>query len=386
MAVVLGLPLSAKTAVEVKATPTVVPADNGFTVLCYHRFVARPETVKKPLSEYRLPTQEFRWQMQYLKDQGITPISMDQLKAYWFEGKPLPDKAVLLTFDDGFRSIYEKAYPVIKEFGYPGVLFLYTDFIRSQSDSLRYEEIEEMEKNGFDLESHSKSHMNMGLEGEKRPPKEFSKLVERELNEPIGFIKEKFGTRPWIFAYPYGVYNEEILKQTREAKYQLAFTVNPGPNDRTVPPLQLRRNLILYPIKKEAFQRIFEDKVLHLSGFKPGDGEFILEDEPVISGKILDDVEPKSIRFQLGNHPLAFHYDPATHFLRHNIQAPLKAGGHMLTLTATDQKGQKRVYSWYFRVQHKNLAQGKKAPEETIAPNLAPMPREPLETKGKIDK
>jgi len=97
-------------------------------------------------------------------------------------------------------------------------------------------------------------------------------------------------------------------------------------------------------------------------------------------------VEPKSIRFQLGNHPLAFHYDPATHVLRHNIQAPLKAGGHMLTLTATDQKGQRLVYSWYFRVQHKNLAQGKKAPEETIAPNLAPMPREPLETKGKIDK
>src|SRR5260221_1331983 len=124
------------------------PKESCFTVLCYHRFVARPETVKKPLSQYRLPVADFRWQLQYLKDQVITLVSMDQLKAYWFEGNPLPAKAVLLTFDDGFRSIYEKAYPVVKEFGYPGVLFLYTDFVRSQSDSMRYSEIEEMGKNG----------------------------------------------------------------------------------------------------------------------------------------------------------------------------------------------------------------------------------------------
>ncbi len=163
-----------------------------------HGFVLPPICGKTPrpfeslLSEYRLPMEAFRWQMQYLKDQGIKPISMDQLKGYWFEGKPLPDKAVLLTFDDGFRSIYEKAYPVVKEFAYPGVLFLYTDFIRSQSDSLRYSEIEEMQKNGFDLESHTKSHLNLGLEGEKRTPGEFSKLVNVELNEPIEFIQDRF--------------------------------------------------------------------------------------------------------------------------------------------------------------------------------------------------
>jgi len=352
----LWLPLAAAAKDGLTATATPAAYDNGFTVLCYHRFVERPETVRKPLSEYRLPMEAFRWQMQYLKDQGIKPISMDQLKAYWFEGKPLPDKAVLLTFDDGFRSIYEKAYPVVKEFGYPGVLFLYTDFIRSQSDSLRYSEIEEMQKNGFDLESHTKSHLNLGLEGEKRTPGQFSQLVNVELNEPIEFIQDRFGVHPWILAYSYGVYNPEVLRQAEKAKYQLAFTVNPGPNDKTVPPLQLRRNLILYPTSPQAFKNIFEDKVLHLSGFKPGDGEVIAGEEPVISGNILDDVEPKSIQFQLGNHPLVFSYNPQTHLLRHQIKAPLKAGGHMLTLSATDKKGQKRVYSWYFRVKHKNLA------------------------------
>ena len=82
--------------------------DTGFTVLCYHRFLGKPRpdqpaanqapgkgkpTEKEILySLYNLPVEEFRWEMKYLKDHGITPISIEQLKAYWFEGKPLPPR------------------------------------------------------------------------------------------------------------------------------------------------------------------------------------------------------------------------------------------------------------------------------------------------------
>jgi peptidoglycan/xylan/chitin deacetylase (PgdA/CDA1 family) len=340
--------------------PTPEPAkDNGFTVLCYHRFVARPETVKKPLSEYRLPIEEFKWQMQYLKDQGIEPVSMDQLKAYWFEGKPLPDKAVLLTFDDGFRSIYEKAYPVVKQFGYPGVLFLYTDFIRAQSDAMRYSEIEEMQKNGFDLESHTKSHMKLASEGDKRSPVEYKNLLKEELNEPLTFIQNKFGVLPKILAYSYGSFNEEVLIQTRESGYQMAFTVNPGSNDRTVPPLKLRRNLVLYPMNQGSFKKIFETKVLHLESFWPGDGELIESNEPAVRGMIRDDIKPKSIHLQLGDQVLTVKYDPKTHEIHHQVKAPLKWGGHTLILEAMDINGQRRSYSWYFRVKHQSLKKGK---------------------------
>ncbi len=340
--------------------PTPEPLkDNGFIVLCYHRFVAKPETVKKPLSVYRMPIEEFKWQMQYLKDQGFKPISMDQLKAYWLEGKPLPDKAVLLTFDDGFRSIYEKAYPVVKEFGYPGVLFLYTDFIRGQSDSLRYSEIEEMQKNGFDLESHTKSHLQLGKEAEKRTSANFKSLVKVELNDPITFIQNKFGVSPKILAYSYGVFNEVVLNQAKESGYQLAFTVNPGANDRTVSPLKLRRNLVLNPINHESFKKIFETKVLHLDSFWPGDGELVRDNEPAIRGIIKDDIKPKSIRLQLGDQELPVSYDSKTHQLRYPLKTPLKVGGHMLILEAMDVQGQKRTYSWYFRVKHQNPEKGK---------------------------
>jgi len=336
-------------------TPVVPPPDHGFTVLCYHRFVSHPEWINGPLSMYRLPIADFQWQMQYLKENGITPITLEQLKAYWFEGKPLPDKAVLLTFDDGFKSIYDKAYPVLKEFGYPGVLFLYTDFIRGQNDALRYSEIEEMQKNGMVVESHTKSHLNLGLEEEKIKPDGFNRLLDLELSDPVSFIQDKFGHLATTLAYPYGVYDDTILQKTQALKYQLAFTVNKGPNDRTVPPLKLRRYLILYPLKQDDFKDIFRTQVLHLSKMDPDDGEVIDRKRPYLYVKIADDVDPKSLQLHLGDHPMVFHYNAKTHELTHKIGALLHSGGHMVILSAKDRKGQKRIYTWYFRVKHDSL-------------------------------
>lgn len=368
-----GLPYAA-----LGAGPTATPtpaAESSFTVLCYHRFITAKDGKKGP-SEFHLPVTEFEWQMQYLKDQGITPVSMEQLKAYWFDGKPLPERPVLLTFDDGFESIHEQAYPVVKKFGYPAVLFAYTDFIRwgnpetppkdakkkkKNEVSLKLSAIEEMLKNGWTIESHTKSHMNLGKEKDKRAPAAYQKLLAAELNEPLGYIESKFSVRPKCLAYPYGVFNEEVLKQTTESGYTLAFTVDPGPNDKTVPALKLRRDLILYPIKRENFKKLFEQKVLHLGNFTPGDGEVIASSKPLITAEVKDDMDPKGFQLKMGPHMMKVEYDPKTRLLRHQVAAPLKAGGHMLMLEGTDLKGQRRVYNWYFRVK-KDAAKAKTDP------------------------
>jgi len=191
--------------------------------------------------------------------------------------------------------------------------------------------------------------------GEKKDPEAFKVILSRELSEPLTFIREKFGNKPWALAYPYGVYDPRILESTKETGYTMAFTVDPGPNDRTLPPLQLRRNLILYPMKHEAFARIFQEKVLHLEELYPGDGEIIDKKKPVITGVLADDLAPKSLTMQLGQKNLSLRYDAKTRRFRHRVNAPLKAGGHMVTLKGTDRQGQKRTYTWYFRVKHRNL-------------------------------
>jgi peptidoglycan/xylan/chitin deacetylase (PgdA/CDA1 family) len=358
---------------EAPAPPfTAGPAakEESFNVLCYHRFVDRGVDPKSAGSAYLLPLAEFRWELGYLRDHGITPVSLDQVKAYWFQGGHLPPKAVLLTFDDGFKSIYEKAYPVMKEFGYPAVLFLYTDFIRAQAESLKYADIEEMGKTGWALESHTKSHMNLGMEGEKRGRKAFRDLLTRELSDPLGFIKEKYGRQATVLAYPYGVYDEEVLQQTEKLGYQLAFTVNPGPNDRSVPPLKLKRNLIQFPESHKSFERIFTEKVLHLGRFFPGDGEFITDKRPRITAEIKDDVVPKTVQLRLGERVLPVHYDPKSRRLWHQPAGELKPGGHMLILTARDSRGIPRTYSWYFRLKHRKWNKFEKeqngGPEKSI--------------------
>jgi peptidoglycan/xylan/chitin deacetylase (PgdA/CDA1 family) len=350
--------------------------ETPFIVLCYHRFLIHPDERTNPIqAEYQMPLEEFKWQMQYLKDNGFTPVTSQQIKDYWFQGKPLPLKPVLITFDDGFRTVYRDAYPIIKNYHYPSIFFLYTNFIkmgemalkRSQetsepsknkkleTEALHDTDILEMQKSGMDFQSHTTNHLNLALESEKRTEDDFLELLRSELTEPISFIEKRFGNKPDMIAFPYGVYSPEILEQTQKAGYVMAFTVNPGPNDRSISPLKLRRNLILYPIGHKKFAEMFEDRVLHLENLGPGDGEEITSDTPLISAEVKDDIDPKSIEVHIGDSRLKVHYDPKIRLVRHQLTTPLKQGGHMLTLSATDTEGHHRVYTWYFRIKHKHL-------------------------------
>lgn len=373
-------------ATETRPDPGAGPAsgaaeDQPFFVLCYHRFVHHPDGHEKlETAEYQMPVDEFKWQMQYLKDNGYQPISDQQLMDYWFQGKPLPLKPVLITFDDGFRTVYRDAFPVVKSFGYPSILFLYTQFIeygeaalRRQIESqkkpkvklgteaLKDDDILAMEKDGMVVESHTTHHLNLALEGEKRDRAAYERLLQAEYGNPLAFIEGKFGHRPQMLAYPYGVYNPAILKAVRAAGYKLAFTVNPGPNDRTVDPLKLKRNLVLYPISHGHFTDIFKDRVLHLKGLVPGDGDVIDTTRPLIQAEIRDPVVPRSVRLQLGNRVLAVRFNPRTGGFRHQVTEPLAQGGHILTLKARDVKGVDRVYNWYFRIKHTGLEKQKEA-------------------------
>jgi peptidoglycan/xylan/chitin deacetylase (PgdA/CDA1 family) len=353
--------------------PPGPPGDETFEVLCYHRFVRKPdEREDSAQAAYQMPVEDFKWQMQYLKENGFTPISEGQLMDFWFRGNPLPPKPVLITFDDGFRTIYRDAFPVMKSYGYPSIFFLYTKFIENGEAALKRRadgrkkhtaklgveplevgDIISMEKSGMIVESHTANHLNLGLVNEQKTPVDYQKLLDFELSEPLTFIQSNFSRKPELIAYPYGVYDPAILQTTRAQGYKLAFTVNPGPNDHTVDPLKLRRELVLYPISHERFARFFTDKVLHMKGLSPGDGDVIDTQKPVIRAQIVDDVVPCSIRLQSGNRILRVQYDPQTRLLTHPVGEELTQGGHILTLRATDVKGASRVYNWYFRIKHK---------------------------------
>jgi Polysaccharide deacetylase len=99
----------------------------------------------------------FEEQMRYLTTQDYRVISVNEFLEFASLRRQLPRKSVVLTFDDGWKPFREFAYPILKELGFTATLFIYTDFVGSRS-ALSWDEIRQLEKEGFQIEAHSKTH------------------------------------------------------------------------------------------------------------------------------------------------------------------------------------------------------------------------------------
>ncbi len=359
--IVIGVVMCSKSWGKAEPFPALSEHTSPLVVLCYHQF-GNQDKVKGRKNPYKISSADFLWQMEYIKNHGITPVTMQQVENYFLKGKALPPHPVLLTFDDGYRSIYLKAYPILKRLHFPGVLFIYSDFIRYQGPlCLKYSDIRTMMKNGLVVESHSKSHPNFEIARRKLGSVNYPKFVTEQVEEPIHFIFKHFGVIPKVFAYPYGIYDPVILSALQKAGYKLGFTVNYGNNDRSVPLLMLKRNMVTTWVSKQDFERYFKMRVLHLADCFPMDGQAIYTQEPTICMKIINPIQASSLKLLSNTRSIPFQYDSITGILTCVISRPMWYGGHQLTVFARNNQNQKLEYSWYFQIVH---------PAKTVPQNL----------------
>jgi peptidoglycan/xylan/chitin deacetylase (PgdA/CDA1 family) len=208
-------------------------------ILCYHRF---GKTCKSNLC---IPERTFAKQLEYLKNNGYHTIHLSDLMEFLNYKTAIPSKSVIITLDDGYRSIYEFAYPLLKRYGYTASLFIYTDFIEASGNALTWNQLRKLKAAGFEIGSHSISHADLTkklpYENDQtywsRITKEFvnsKKIIDRELNQDTQF-----------FAYPYGNYNQQILDLFPKAGYKLGLTIRNGGNSFLSNPLTLKRSQIL---------------------------------------------------------------------------------------------------------------------------------------------
>ncbi len=318
-------------------------------VLGYHQFGS--ETGQGDRT-YFLDPKELKWQFQWLKDNGWSAVTLDQVLAHWEKGKPLPTKSVLLTYDDGYRSVFTHGFKLMREFGYPGVNFVYNDFVRWETKiSLHKADIDVMGRFGVTAQSHSRSHPNMGKLKDKMKPAEYQAFLDEEMGSSAEFLKERYGLEPLAIAFPYGVYTFEAVEAARKAGFRMGFTVNPGPNDAATDIMHLHRFLVVSGTTHQKFASFFEDLPLHMTRVEPSDGEVVGVVNPILSARYTDDVDPDSIKMFLGDRPLkGFKVDPLTKTVTRPLRIKLNKGGHFVSVSATDREGKTRTFSWYFRV------------------------------------
>jgi len=191
-------------------------------VLVYHGFSRKKSGKRMIVAE-----KDFAEQMQYLHDEGFAVVSLAALFDFMEFKKPLPAKAVVLTVDDGWCSLYEIAYPILKRYGYPMTAFLYTDLIGHEK-CLNWQQLREMAENGLDIQSHTMSHRDLSRMRKGESFRRYFQDIQNEIAGAERLIEENLGRRCEILAYPYGAYNEILVAYLRKRGYRGAVTVNRG--------------------------------------------------------------------------------------------------------------------------------------------------------------
>ena len=193
----------------------------GVPVLSYHQVNDEDDNA------LTIPRAAFEQQMAYLHDNGYHAITPDQLNAYLTEGAPLPEKPVLITFDDGYRDNYENAFPILQKYGMTATIFLISDFMDRFDKYLTWQQVQEMSEAGIYMGVHTLSHF------------ELPGLSKAELYQQIegGKLAIEWKTLQFTeyIAYPCGSYNADVLAVARDCGYKGGFTVrydlvHPGDN------------------------------------------------------------------------------------------------------------------------------------------------------------
>ncbi|MCX7894141.1 MAG: polysaccharide deacetylase family protein [Burkholderiales bacterium] len=212
-------------------------------VLMYHRIGAVGNAWEQ---KYCVAPERFREHVRAIARRGFRPCSLGAFTAWLGGDAPLPEKSILLTFDDGFLGVYEHAFPVLRDLGWPFTVFLVSGLL-GQTDAWTVEsnpagrtypllgerEITEMQRAGVSFQSHTRTHPDLtGLD---------DAALEAELVGSKRDLEALLGAPVDCLAYPFGRLDDRVANAARAAGYCAAFSVQPGFNRPGTDPFRIRR-------------------------------------------------------------------------------------------------------------------------------------------------
>lgn len=220
----------------------------GVSVLMYHMIGDIPG------NDAVMTEKNLRMQMQYLKDNGYHPITMQELYDYVSKGAALPEKPVCITFDDGYHDSYTIVYPMMKEFNFPWTLFLITDDVGKAYNRMTWEELKEMaDSNTVTIANHTLSHPKLHNLSSRKEKENQIEGAQKALKYHLNI------DNAWI-AYPYGDYDEEVIDICIKSGIKLALTTDAGRVHEGSYPYELKRVYIGNNVDMHHFaERLMKD-------------------------------------------------------------------------------------------------------------------------------
>jgi peptidoglycan/xylan/chitin deacetylase (PgdA/CDA1 family) len=217
-------------------------------ILCYHNLGAQAK------GRMLMAASTFREQMQYLRANGYHVIGLREFVEFTRLGRQLPQRSVVLTFDDGYKSFKQYAYPVLKELGFTATLFVYTDYVGAGRNALSWQELRELAAEGFDVQGHSKTHGDLRrIAGE--PDAQYQRRMQAELAQPQEQFQKNLGRKADIIAFPYGSWDESLLGKVIEHGYVAGFSVRRQGNGSFIRPLAGNRSQIYSEMTLDDFAK-----------------------------------------------------------------------------------------------------------------------------------
>lgn len=247
-------------------------AGDALAILCYHEIAEAGDALSP---DFAVSPAGLAEQLDWLSRQGYHFVSMQQVLDARAGGKALPERPVLLTFDDGYRSVHEQAWPLLRARRIPAVVAVVTDWLESfwrvdmgdqrvsRDRFLSWRQLREMQASGL-VEVASHSHdLHHGIVGNPQgslqpaattrawlgaigyePEARYRERVRADLARSSRIIARRLGQAPRVMVWPYGGYNESAASSAEALGMAVGMTLDDGPNQPDLPLRQLRRILM----------------------------------------------------------------------------------------------------------------------------------------------
>ena len=252
-AILMTAPCAQAASSQPKVTPPVASQGLSVPILLYHRFgpaVVDGMTIK---------TSVFEEHLKFLKANGYHVIPLRTLVDYYLKKGPAPaPKSVVIVADDGHKSVYSDMFPLVKKYNVPVTLFIYPSAISNAKYAMTYDQLKTLKKNGFDIQSHTFWHPNFKHDKKKMTPAEYEKSVTTQLKKSKERLEKELGGNIDMLAWPFGIYDDYLLKRAGELGYKATFTIeahHAGPKDSV---MKLPRYLLINSDQGKSFARILE--------------------------------------------------------------------------------------------------------------------------------